>query len=93
MLSKRIPGQRSNIQLLITSFWTILGLFILIVGHLTIAFYIYGTLNNIDSLDELAQILPVLKKIHLYLLAGLAVALDIWIIISHKKEREYKIKR
>ncbi len=90
---KKVPGQRSNITLLVTSLWAILGLFILIVGHLTIVFYGYGKLNHIDALTELAQALPVLEKLHLYALAGLAIAMDIWILISHKKEREHKIKR
>lgn len=90
---KKIPGQRSNITLLITSFWAVLGLFILIVGHLTIVFFFYGQMQNMDALQELASFIPILDKSHLYILAGLAIALDIWIIISHKKQREYKIKR
>ena len=90
---KKLPGQRSNITLLITSFWAVLGLFILIVGHLTMVFYIYGQMQNMDALAELAQFMPILEETHLYILAALAIALDIWIIISHKKQREYKIKR
>ncbi len=90
---KKLPGQRSNITLLITSFWAILGLFILIIGHLAIVFFIYGQMESMDALHELASFIPILEKTHLYILAGLAIALDIWIIISHKKQREYKIKR
>ncbi|WP_038247648.1 hypothetical protein [Ghiorsea bivora] len=90
---KRIPGQRSNITLLITSFWAVLGLFVLIIGHLTIVFFIYGQMKNMDALHELALSMPVLEKSHLYILAGLAIALDIWIVISHKKQRKHKIKR
>jgi len=90
---KKIPGQRSNITLLITSFWAILGLFTLIIGHLTMVFFIYGQMEDMDALAELAQFMPMLEKTHLYILAGLALALDVWIIISHKKQREYKIKR
>jgi len=90
---KKLPGQRSNITLLITSFWAILGLLILIIGHLTIVFFIYGQIADVDALIDLVKFIPILGKSHLYILAALAVALDIWIIISHKKQREYKIKR
>jgi hypothetical protein len=90
---KKIPGQRSNIALLVTSFWAVLGLLVMIIGHLAIAFFIYGKTQNIDALAELAQFMPMLKETHFYILAGLALALDVWIFISHKKQREHKIKR
>ncbi len=93
MARKHLPGQTSNIALLITSFWTILGLFILIVGHLAIAFFIYGEVTKTDALAELETYLPFLTKTHLFILAGLAVAGDVWVIISSKKQREYEIKR
>jgi len=90
---KKMPGKRSNITLLITSFWAVLGLFILIVGHLAIVFFIFGEMQNMDTLGELALFMPILEKTHLYILASLAIILDIWILISHKKQREHKIKR
>jgi cadmium resistance protein CadD (predicted permease) len=93
MIGKRLPGERSNIALFITSFWTIIGLFILIVGHLSIVFFIYGIATNTDALAELELFIPILEQNHLYIVAGLALLLDIWIIISQKKRRDYKIKR
>lgn len=92
-LGKRRPGERSNIALLVTSFWTMLGLFILIVGHLTLVFYAYGLYTKTDALAELDTFIPILSQTQLYIVAGLAITLDVWIYISHKKQREYKIKR
>lgn len=89
----KILGQRSNITLLITVLWAAIGIFILIVGHLSIVFFIYSQIQGMDTLAKLAQVIPMLEKTHLYILAGLAMILDVWILISHKKQREYKIKR
>jgi len=93
MARKHLPGSRSNIALLVTSFWTILSLFILIVGHLVIVFFAYGKYTNTDALTDLASYLPVLESQHLYIIAILAIIADVWILISHKKERAHKIKR
>ena len=92
-MRKRLPGQRSNIALLVTSFWTIIGLFILIVGHLVIAFFAYGKYTETDALSDLASYLPFIDAQYLYIVAGLALIADVWIVISHKKERNYKIQR
>jgi len=89
----KIPGQRSNIALLISSFWTVLGLFILIVGHLVWVFFAYGIITNTDTLAELALFTPTLTKTHFYIVGFLAVCIDIWIMVSLKKQREHKIKR
>ena len=93
MIKKSLPGERSNIALLVTSTWAIISLFIIIIGHLVIAFFAYGKYTGTDALSELADYLPVLETPHLYMIAGLAVIADIWIIISQKKARDYKIKR
>ena len=92
-MRKRIPGQRSNITLLVTGTWTILALFIVIVGHLVWAFFFYGLFTQTDALAELESAFPILTMPYLYILAALAVVGDIWIFISHKKQLEYKIKR
>ncbi|MDQ7001627.1 MAG: hypothetical protein Q9N02_02925 [Ghiorsea sp.] len=70
-----------------------LGLFIFIVGNLSLPFYIYGQVQNMDALAKLSQFIPMLERKHFYILAGLAIIMDIWILISHKKQRAYKIKR
>ena len=92
-LGKTLPGQRSNVALLLTSLWTIVGLFVLIIGHLTMVFYAYGIFTGTDAIAELKAYLPMLEQEHFYIVAGLAILLDIWILVSQKKQREYKIKR
>jgi hypothetical protein len=89
----RLPGQASPIALLVSGLWTMLGLFVLIVGHLVWAFLIYGMITDTDALKDLESFLPMLSQTYMYILAGLAVAADVWIWISHKKERAYKIQR
>jgi len=83
----KIPGQTSTISLLISSFWTISALIILIVGHLVWVFMIYGILTHTDTLKELDTFLPMLSHLHMHILAGLALIMDIWIFVSHRKER------
>lgn len=89
----RLPGQSSSFALLISSFWTILALFILIVGHLVWVFMIYGIMTNTDAIADLERFLPILQQMHLYILAGLAILADIWIFISQRNERKQRIKR
>jgi hypothetical protein len=89
----RLPGQTSPLALLVSGLWTVLGLFVLIVGHLVWAFMLYGMVTDTDALKDLESFLPMLSQTYMYILAGLAVVADIWILISHKKERAYKIQR
>lgn len=89
----KLPGQASVLDLLVSGLWTLAGLFILIVGHLVLAFMIYGKVTHTDALKTLAGFLPILSPTHMYILAGLAIIADLWIFISHKKERADKIKR
>ena len=93
MAIQRLPGKRSNVQLLVTSVFTIISLFIMIIGHLAIVFYGYGIATGSETFKELAKFLPGLEEMHLFIIAGLAVAFDIWIVISQKKARDKKIKR
>ena len=93
MARTRLPGHRSNIDLLLNSFWTIIGLFILIIGHLVMVLFAYGKYTETDALADLADYLPLLESNHLYIVAGLAVIADIWIVISHKKQLNHKIQR
>jgi len=93
MRKKSIPGQRSNFALLVSSIWTILGLFIIIIGHLVIAFFIYGQLKQADAINELSAFLPFLETQHLYAIAVFAIIIDIWVMVSHKKAYEKQFKR
>ena len=88
-----LPGQANPFALLISGLWTVVGLFILIVGHLVWAFLLFGMVTHTDALKDLESFLPMLSPTYMYILAGLAIIADIWIFISHKKERAYKIKR
>jgi hypothetical protein len=90
---RRLPGQTSTFALLMSGSWAILGLFIIIIGHLVWAFIAYGFFTSSDALADLERFLPVLQQLHLYILAGLAILADIWVFISHKKARQYKIQR
>jgi len=89
----RTPGQSSFIALLVSGFWTILALFIFIIGNLVWVFVGYGFFMNTDALAELEQFLPMLGQNYLYALAALALAADIWVIHSQRKEHKNKIKR
>ncbi|PCI02261.1 MAG: hypothetical protein COB79_02515 [Zetaproteobacteria bacterium] len=84
----RLPGQASVFALLISSFWTILALLILIIGHLVWVFIIYGVMTDTDALKDLTRFLPMLHQNHMYILAGLAILADVWIFISQRKERK-----
>jgi len=89
----KIPGQTSTISLLISSFWTISALFILIVGHLVWVFIGYGIMTNSNALLDLEAFLPMLSEAQLFTLAGLAIVADIWILISqHKQKNQHKHK-
>ena len=89
----RLPGQANPFALLVSGFWTVVGLFILIIGHLVWAFIVFGMVTHTDALKDLENFLPMLSQTHMYILAGLAIIADIWIFISHRKERAYKIER
>jgi len=93
MKLKTLPGQRSNISLLLSSIWAVISLFILIIGHLTIVFIIYGKLEGRDTLLELEAFVPMLSQANLYVAAGLALLLDVWIIKSMHDQRHHKIRR
>ncbi|MDQ6989013.1 MAG: hypothetical protein Q9M19_03960 [Mariprofundaceae bacterium] len=93
MAKKRVPGQRSSLALLLSSIWTILGLFVLIVGHVIIVFYIYGKMDDSDALAELAAFIPFLEPQYFYIVAGLAILVDIWAIISQKRAYEKQFQR
>jgi len=90
---KALPGQRSNIALFLSSIWAIISMFILIIGHLTIAFIVYGKLNDSNALLDLEAFLPVLSQTNLYITAGLALILDVWIFKSMRDQRRHKIQR
>lgn len=89
----RLPGQMSVVSLLIAGTWTLLTLFILIAGHLVWLFITYGIFTNTDALKDLESFLPILSQNQMYLLAGLAIVMDIWIIFSHQKERKKHLQR
>ncbi|MDQ7003412.1 MAG: hypothetical protein Q9N67_00190 [Ghiorsea sp.] len=81
----RLPGQTSTLALLTSSLWAISALFILIVGHLVWIFIIYGMMTNTDALKDLTTFIPALHHNHMYILAGLALLADLWILISPKR--------
>jgi len=76
-----------------SAYWAILGLIVLIIGHLVWAFIIYGIITDSDALKDLEPFLPMLNATYMYILAGLAVLADIWIFVSQKKERNRALKR
>lgn len=90
---KKLPGQPSSLALFTSILWTVLSLLILIIGHLVWVFVFFGLITHTDAIKDLELFLPLFKPFHLYILAGLALIADIWIFISHKKERAHKIKR
>ncbi len=93
MARTKLAGQRSNLALLLSSIWAILGLFVIIVGHVVITFFVYGKFTDSDALLELAVDFPFLEVSPLYLTAGLAIVLDIWMLISQKRAYEKQFQR
>jgi heme/copper-type cytochrome/quinol oxidase subunit 2 len=86
----KLPGQASIFALLMSSAWTVTGLFVLIFGHLVIVFALYGRALDTNALAELERFIPFLKESYLFVLAGLAILLDIWIVYSVRAERKNK---
>jgi len=89
----KIPGRRSNIALLTSSFVTISALLIMIIGHLVVIFYVFGKLTNTDALADLSTFLPMLSTNMLYGLAALAFVIDIKIFFSIRQDKQKRIKR
>lgn len=89
----RPPGSRSTFTLLISGFWTLLALLILIGGHLALALLIYmkffGQGGNMAHLAKFTGIPPGI----IWLVIVAALALDIWIAVSSKHDREKKLRR
>jgi len=93
MRRKKVPGQRSNVAMLLSSIWAIAALFIIIVGHLVIVFYAYGKFTQTNALADLQTFLPMLSVTWLYALAGITVLMDIWIFNSQKKAFDKQFER
>jgi len=89
----RMPGQANYIALFMSGIWTLLAVFIFIIGNLVWVFVGYGFFMNTDALAELEQFLPMLSQNYLYTLAALAFAADIWVIYSQRIAHKNKIKR
>ncbi|MDX8384405.1 MAG: hypothetical protein R8M45_10010 [Ghiorsea sp.] len=94
MRKKTVPGQRSNVALLISGVWTSLSLFIIITGHLVIAFYVYGIFTDTNGIADLhTWCIPTLSIGALYGLAAAAIGIDIWMVISQKKAFDKQFER
>ncbi|OIP98876.1 MAG: hypothetical protein AUK35_09775 [Zetaproteobacteria bacterium CG2_30_46_52] len=89
----KIPGRRSNIALITSSFITISALVVMIVGHLVVIFYAFGKLTDTDALEDLSTFLPMLNTNMLYGLAVLAFVIDIKIFFSIRQDKQKRIKR
>jgi len=89
----RPPGTRSNVTLLITGFWTVLSLMVLIGGHLALALLVYLKFFQEGSgMEHLAKFTG-LDPLIIWGSIAAALALDVWIAISTKRDREKKIRR
>ena len=88
---KTVPGQRSNVALLISLIWTALSLFIIITGHLVIAFYAYGMVTDTNAVTDLQMWFPMLSIKTLYGLAAAIIAIYFWMMISQKKSIDKQV--
>jgi hypothetical protein len=92
-MALRPPGSRSNITLLISSLWTIVSLLLLIGGHLVLALLLYVKfIQQSGGMEHIAKFTG-LEPVYLWASIGIALALDVWIAVSSKREREKKIRR
>jgi len=86
------PGTTSNIQLLITLFWSLVMVVTLIGGHLVMAFLIYSKFTGGKGIEEVAEFTS-LPTWALWLSIVAALALDGWILYHQRKDRLKAFKR
>jgi len=86
----RMPGQANLITLLVSGIWTMIAVFIFVIGNLVWAFLGYGFATDTNALYEMEQFLPLLNRTYLYILAALALFADIWVIYGQKKNKKNK---
>ncbi len=85
------PGKRSTITFLISSIFTITLLIIIITGHLLIAFDLWFYFTKDTGMEAISAFTG-LPEALLWLIIVAAFIMDVWIVISMRKDRQ-KIKR
>ncbi|MDQ6955246.1 MAG: hypothetical protein Q9M20_07365 [Mariprofundaceae bacterium] len=81
------PGTRSNLILLVSSFFTIIFLMALIIGNLVVAIYLWFHFTQQADLEAISALTGIAEK-HLMISVGVALAMDVWIFIHGRKGHE-----
>jgi len=88
----RIPGQASFATLIVSGFWTVFMLLIMIFGHLLMLLWGWQVFFQNAGMDELGKLLGIPTNVLVAVMA-MAVISDIWAHFSAKRSLEDSIKR
>ncbi|MDT8377037.1 MAG: hypothetical protein RQ867_09940 [Mariprofundaceae bacterium] len=86
------PGTASQVTFLITAFWALVMVAVLVSGHLVLAFLAYSKFTGGKGIEEVAAFTS-LPAWALWLSIVAALALDGWILYHQRKERQKALKR
>ncbi len=88
----KIPGQASFVTLIVSSFWTVFMLLIMIFGHLLMLLWGWQVFFQNAGMDELGELLGIPADVLVAVMA-MAIISDIWAHFSARKSLEDSIKR
>ncbi|MDQ6979815.1 MAG: hypothetical protein Q9M09_06490 [Mariprofundaceae bacterium] len=88
----RVPGQASFIGLVISSFWTVFMLLVMIGGHLLMVLWAWEVFFENASIQELAELTHTPSDV-LFGVMAMAVVSDFWAFFGSKKKVEGDIER
>ena len=86
------PGTASNLTFLITSFWALVMIVVLVAGHLTMAFLAYAKFTGSAGMPDIAKFTGMPSWL-LWLAVVGGLALDAWIIYHQRLERKKVMRR
>jgi len=92
MARRKVPGQSSSIQMLIGSIWVITMLLAAIVGHLIIAIWAWLYVTSHEGIQAIVEYTGVESK-YLWGLVAISFLLDIWVMLSSKKDQKKARRR
>jgi len=86
------PGTTSNATFLVTAFWALAMIVVLVAGHLFLAFLLYANFTGSEGMAEIAKFTG-LPTWSLWLSIVAAIALDGWILFHDRKTKKKAMKR
>jgi len=88
----KAPGTRSNLTLITSGISSAFMIVILVLGHLVVGLQLFAWLTDRSGMQGLSEF-TMLPMWSLWLAVALALLMDIWIVISARKERLKKTQR